>query len=80
MKTHPRHDEIVAIIKAMPLWHNPKNFSQSEISNCYSDDDLVNSFGWIGDKALTPLQAVKEVKARCSIRHSVRTSIEDTAW
>lgn len=80
MNTHPRHEEIVQAIKALPLWDNPKNFAQSEISNCYTDDELVEEFGWIEDKALTPKQAVKEVKARCSLRHSIRTDIEQSGF
>ena len=71
MKTHPQHDEIVAAIKAMPLWDDPQTFRQSEISNCYEDAELVESFGWDGEKALTPAQAVKAVKALCDLRDDV---------
>lgn len=71
MTTHPRHDEIVEAIKAMPLWDDPQTFRQSEISNCYTDDELVETFGWDGEKALTPKQACKAVKERCDLRDSV---------
>ena len=71
MNTHPQHDEIVAAIKAMPLWNDPQTFRQSEISNCYEDAELVESFGWEGEKALTPAQAVKAVKALCDLRDDV---------
>jgi hypothetical protein len=71
MNTHPQHDEIVAAIKAMPLWNDPQTFRQSEISNCYEDSELIESFGWEGEKALTPAQAVKAVKALCDLRDDV---------
>ena len=71
MNTHPRHDEIVAAIKAMPLWNDPQTFRQSEISNCYEDAELVAAFGWNGEKPATPAQAVKAVKARCDLRDDV---------
>jgi len=79
MKTHPQHDEIVAAIKAMPLYGDPQNLFESELYECYEDADLVESFGWewdaglrgFGEKALTPAQAVKAVKERCAIRQDV---------
>lgn len=71
MNTHPRHDEIVAVIKAMPLWNDPQTFRQSEISNCYEDAELVATFGWNGEKPATPAQAVKAVKVRCKLRDDV---------
>lgn len=72
MKVHPRHDEVVEAIQGMALWDNPQSFRQSEISNCYSDEDLVETFGWdFAGKALTPKQAVKAVKERCDLRDSV---------
>ena len=71
MNTHPHYDEIVQAIKAMPLWNDPQTFRQSEISNCYEDAELVASFGWDGEKALTPTQAVKAVKALCDLRDDV---------
>lgn len=82
MTHHPQHDEVVAAIKALPLWDNPQTFSESEISECYSDEELVETFGWSwdGDKALTPKQAVKAVKERCELRQAVREDIEGTAW
>jgi hypothetical protein len=80
MKTHPRHEEIVQTIKALPLWDDPKNFTESEISNCFTDDELVETFGWIEEKALTPKQAVQELRRWTRLRHSVRTDIENTAF
>lgn len=71
MNTHPKHNEIVAAIKAMPLWDDPQTFRQSEISNCYEDAELVESFGWDGEKALTPAQAVKAVKELCDLRDDI---------
>jgi hypothetical protein len=71
MKVHPRHDEVVEAIQDMALWDNPQSFRQSEISNCYSEEELVETFGWDGEKALTPKQAVKAVKERCDLRDSV---------
>lgn len=80
MKDHPRHEEVVQAIKAMPLWDNPQTFDESAISECYSDAELVETFGWLGDKALTPKQAVKRVKECCGIRRAVREDIEGTAF
>jgi hypothetical protein len=80
MKEHPQHEEVVQAIKAMPLWDNPQTFSESEIAECYSDAELVEAFGWDGDKACTPKQAVKAVKERCALRQSVREDIEATAF
>ena len=78
MKTHPQHDEIVAAIKAMPLYSDPQNIFEDEISECYEDSELVESFGWEYptrergryEKALTPAQAVKAVQLRCEVRQS----------
>ena len=79
MKTHPQHDEIVAAIKAMPLYGDPQNIFESEIYECYEDAELVESFGWewdselrgSGEKARTPAQAVKAVEEQCNVRQSV---------
>ena len=71
MSAHPRHQEIVEAIKALPLYENPKTFFESEIAECYSDDELVETFGWKGEKALTPKQAVTAVKYRCKLRQDV---------
>lgn len=80
MKDHPRHEEVVQAIKAMPLWDNPQTFEESAISECFEDAELVETFGWDGDKALTPKQAVKAVKERCALRQAVRDDIEATAF
>lgn len=71
MKTHPRHTEIVEAIKALPTYKEPQTFFESEIAECYSDEELVETFGWNDEKALTPKQAVQEVKARCKVREDV---------
>lgn len=80
MTHHPQHDEIVEAIKAMPLWDNPQTFSESEIAECYTDAELVQEFGWNGEKARTPKQAVKAVEDRCALRQAVREDIEETAF
>jgi hypothetical protein len=71
MKTHPQHAEIIAAIKALPLYSDPQNLFESELYECYDDADLIESFGWEGEKALTPAQAVKAVKALCALRQDV---------
>jgi hypothetical protein len=85
MKTHPQHDEIVAAIKAMPLYSDPQNLFESELYECYDDADLVESFGWewdaglrgFGEKALTPAQAVKEGETeKMTDEESLRNFIE----
>lgn len=77
-KAHPHHTEIIQAIKAMPLWDDPQTFRQSEISNCYEDAELIEAFGWDGEKALTPAQAVKAVKARCDLRDDVFGEMDET--
>ena len=71
MKTHPNPTAVVEAIKAMDSYDNPQTTFESEIAKCYSDAELVEAFGWDGDKALTPKQAVKAVKARNEVRNDV---------
>jgi hypothetical protein len=71
MNTHPNHTAVVEAIKAMPSYSDPQTFFESEVAECYSDEELVEAFGWDGEKALTPAQAVKEVKARNENREGV---------
>lgn len=71
MNTHPNHTAVVEAIKAMPSYSDPQTFFESEVAECYSDDELVEAFGWDGEKALTPAQAVKAVKARNETREGV---------
>ena len=71
MKAHPNPAAVVEAIKALPTYSDPQTFFESEIAECYSDEELVAEFGWEGEKALTPKQAVKAVKARCELRNDV---------
>jgi hypothetical protein len=71
MKTHPNPTAVVEAIKAMDSYDNPQTTFESEIAECYSDAELVEHFGWDEDKALTPKQAVKAVKALCELRNDV---------
>jgi hypothetical protein len=71
MNTHPNHTAVVEALKALPAYTDPQTFFESELAECYSDDELVEQFGWEGDKALTPKQAVKAVKARNEVRNDV---------
>ncbi len=68
MQVHPKHNEVVEAIKAWRGYKSPRTFFESEIAECYSESNLVAEFGWIGEKALTPKQAVKEVRMRCEAR------------
>ena len=71
MNTHPNHTAVVEAIKALPAYTDPQTFFESELAECFTDEELVEAFGWDGDKALTPKQAVKEVKARNEVRQDV---------
>jgi hypothetical protein len=42
-RTHPRHAEIVAAIRSHPLIGRG---TCSPIDECYTDDELVDRFGW----------------------------------
>lgn len=71
MREHPRHAEIVEAIKAWKGYQSPRTLFESEISECFSESELVAWFGWEGEKALTPKQAVKAVRLRCAFRQEV---------
>jgi hypothetical protein len=71
MNTHPNHTAVVEAIKALPAYTDPQTFCESELAECFSDEELVAAFGWDGEKALTPKQAVKAVKARNEVRNDV---------
>lgn len=91
MKAHLHHAEIVAAIKALPAYTDPQTFFESELAECYSDEELVEQFGWADDKPLTVKQALQAVQERCQIREDVygwivaegeaeRKSAQDDAW
>lgn len=71
MNTHPHHAEVVEAIKALPAYTDPQTFFESELAECYSDEELVATFGWNGDKAHTVKQALKAVKELCELRQDV---------
>ena len=71
MNTHPHHAEVVEAIKALPAYTDPQTFFESELAECYSDEELVATFGWNEDKALTVKQALKAVKELCELRQDV---------
>lgn len=71
MREHPRHAEIVEAIKAWEGYQSPRTLFESEIAECFSESELVEEFGWQGEKALTPKQAVKAVRERCQVRQQV---------
>jgi hypothetical protein len=71
MNTHPNHTAVVEAIKALPAYTDPQTFFESELAECFTDEELVEAFGWDGEKALTPKQAVKAVKARNEVRNDV---------
>jgi hypothetical protein len=45
-KNHPHAEAIVLAIKALPAYTNPKNLFESELSECYEDSELVETFGF----------------------------------
>jgi hypothetical protein len=71
MNTHPHHAAVVDAIKALPAYTDPQTFFESELAECYSDEELVATFGWNEDKALTVKQALKAVKELCELRQDV---------
>jgi hypothetical protein len=72
MNTHPNHTAVVEAIKALPAYTDPQTYFESELAECYSDDDLVAKFGWDFDgNALTVEQALQEVKELCELRQDV---------
>jgi len=71
MTTHPHHAKIVEAIKALPAYNDPQTFFESELAECYSDEELVAEFGWNDEKPLTVKQAVKAVRERCEVRNDV---------
>jgi hypothetical protein len=71
MTTHPHHAKIVEAIKALPAYNDPQTFFESELAECYSDEELVAEFGWNDEKPLTVKQAIKAVRERCEVRNDV---------
>ena len=71
MTTHPHYAEIVEAIKALSAYNDPQTFFESELAECYSDEELVAEFGWNDEKPLTVKQAVKAVRERCKVRDDV---------
>ena len=72
MNTHPNHTAVVEAIKALPAYTDPQTFFESELAECYSDEELVATFGWDFDgNALTVEQALQEVKELCELRQDV---------
>jgi len=71
MNTHPNHAAVVKAIKALPGYTDPQTLFESELAECFTDEELVEVFGWDGEKALTPKQAAKAVKVRCELRNDV---------
>ena len=72
-KFHPHAEAIVLAIKALPAYTNPKNFSESELSECFEDSELVEEFGF--DYATSEPHSVK-LAVRCclewcEVRHDV---------
>lgn len=71
-RLHPQHAEIVAAIKALPAYYNPKTFFESELRECYSDAELVEEFGFSSEgNPVGPKDAVRNVRARCRLRDDV---------
>ncbi len=68
MTTHLKAKKIIEAIKSLPLWSDPQTFRELEISMLYSDKELVEHFGWDGDKPLTVSQAIKAVNHHCRLR------------
>ena len=69
-KFHPHAEAIVLAIKALPAYTNPKNFSESELSECFEDSELVEDFGFddaTGEPHSVEM-AVKSVLERCEVR------------
>lgn len=72
VKEHPLSAEIVEAIKEWSGFHSPKNIFESEISECFTEAELVKEFGFgLSGELLTPEQAVWEVRSRCKIREEV---------
>ena len=71
MNTHPNHTAVIEAIKALPAYTDPQTFFESELAECYSDEELVATFGWNENKALTVKQALKAVKELCELRQDV---------
>jgi hypothetical protein len=69
------HTEALAIIKAikaMPSYDDPQTFFESEIRECYTDEELIESFGWKSEGVPnTPAEAVEAVKYRNELRDGV---------
>ncbi len=72
MKKHPLSAEIVEAIQEWSGFHSPKNIFESEISECFTETELVEEFGFgLSGQPLTAEQAVWEVRSRCKIREEV---------
>jgi hypothetical protein len=69
------HTKALAIIKAikkLPLYENPQTFFQSEIAECYSDEELISEFAMNEDGTERSVEeAVEAVLYRCELRNDV---------
>ncbi len=69
---HTKALQIIKAIKALPLYEDPQTFFQSEIAECYSDEELVSSFGMNEDETERSVEeAVQSVLDLCEIRNDV---------
>jgi hypothetical protein len=69
------HTKALAIIKAikkLPLYEDPQTFFQSEIAECYTDEELISEFAMNEDGTERSLaEAIEAVLYRCDLRNDV---------
>lgn len=69
------HTKALAIIKAikkLPLYEDPQTFFESEIAECYTDEELISEFAMNEDGTERSLaEAIEAVLYRCDLRNDV---------